>query len=357
MRHFLHPLFAVLLLAPFTIQLRGADMAPDFTKLVPVPLCASAKEAARTNHIPTAGVDLVSHTDVLSPGDSVTALISLFEKSGQKSQWLLHVEAVEPTAQEKVRKAPPSSTWYVGTGDKVTFAGSAAPVRLRLLGPFAPGTSKVPRFQEQETRITLNPGFLSIGLDQAAAAFHRIRQNNLHGKLPIRPRPFTEVEIADGKKAVAVLQLSAGEQRAIAGSQLALMSYIHLVQQTPGLDSIFYKVVKLPSVWSVVRNIGVNTSISLEKDHVSPISVSNWNLLPDMPSYTFPLSLQVNDQPALMTTLVVAPAHPPFLECGGIIGLLAEKPGDKNTYLLLRILSARHGTNTRSGSANGPNGS
>ncbi|MDB6032774.1 MAG: hypothetical protein JWM16_3112, partial [Verrucomicrobiales bacterium] len=165
----------------------------------------------------------------------------------------------------------------------------------------------------------------------------------------------TEAEIADGKKAVAVLQLSAGEQRAIACSQLALMSYIHLVQQTPGLDSIFYKVVKLPSVWSVVRNIGVNVSINLEKQHVAPISVSNWNLLPETPSYTFPLSLQINDQTALMTTLVVAPAHPPFLECGGIIGLLAEKPGDKNTYLLLRILSARHASDARPEPANVPN--
>ncbi|MDB6033989.1 MAG: hypothetical protein JWM16_4327, partial [Verrucomicrobiales bacterium] len=293
MRLMLQPLICALLFASFAIQLRGADMAPDFTKLAPVPLYSSAKEAARTNQIPTEGVDAVSQPDVLRTGDSVTALISLFEKRGEKSQWLLHVEAVEPTAQDKARKAPPSSTWYVGAGDKVTFGGSAAPVRLRLLGPFAPGSTKAPRFQVQETRITLNPGFLSIGLDQAAAAFHRIRQNNLHGKLPIRPRPFTEAEIADGKKAVAVLQLSAGEQRAIAGSQLALMSYIHLVQQAPGLDSIFYKVVKLPSVWSVVRNIGVNTSINLEKDHVSPISVSNWNLLPDMPSYTFPLSLQV----------------------------------------------------------------
>jgi hypothetical protein len=44
-----------------------------------------------------------------------------------------------------------------------------------------------------------------------------------------------------------------------------------------------------------------------------------------------------------MSTLVVAPARPPLLECGGIIGLLAEKPNDPKTYLLLRIISARKG--------------
>jgi hypothetical protein len=341
MRAFLLPLFAGALLASITIQLRGEEMAPDLTKLAPVPLCASAREAARTNHIATEGIDAVSQTDTLSPGDSVTALISLFEKRGQKSQWLLQVVAEEPNAQEKARKAPSSSTWYVGAGTKVAFAGSAAPVRLRLLGPFAADSSKPAKFQDQETRITLNPGYLSIGLDQAAAAFHRMRQSNWHGKLPIRQRPFTEAEVAEGKKIVDSLQLSASEQRSIVGSQLALMSYIHLVQQTPGLDTIFYKVVRLPSVWSVVRNVGVNVNINLEKQHVGPVSVANWNLLPEMPCYTFPLSLQINEQPALLTTMVVAPAHPPLLECGGIIGLLAEKPGDKNTYLLLRILSAR----------------
>jgi hypothetical protein len=99
----------------------------------------------------------------------------------------------------------------------------------------------------------------------------------------------------------------------------------------------------------MVRNVGVNENINLEKDHIAPITVPTWNLLPELPCYTFPLSVQINDEPALMTTMVVAPAHPPLLGCGGIIGLLAEKPGDKNTYLLLRILSAGHGAGARSG--------
>jgi hypothetical protein len=64
--------------------------------------------------------------------------------------------------------------------------------------------------------------------------------------------------------------------------------------------------------------------------------------MPQTPCYTFPLALRVNRQPALTTTLVVAPARPPLLECVGIVGLLAEKPTDKNTYLLLRIISTPH---------------
>jgi hypothetical protein len=48
-----------------------------------------------------------------------------------------------------------------------------------------------------------------------------------------------------------------------------------------------------------------------------------------------------NDEPFSVTLVVTAP-RPPLLECGGVIGLLAEKSGDKDTYLTLRIVSARN---------------
>jgi hypothetical protein len=31
-----------------------------------------------------------------------------------------------------------------------------------------------------------------------------------------------------------------------------------------------------------------------------------------------------------------------MLACGGIVGLLAENPADKENYLTLRVVSARH---------------
>src|SRR4051812_40470088 len=208
MRFFLSAIAASFLAASFSIGVCGEEMAPDFGKFAPVAIFPSVKEAARTNKIPIEGIDLPSMADVLNPGDSVTASITVFEKRG-KSQWLLYVEAVEPTAEEKARKPLPSTTWYVGAGDKVTFAGSEAPISLRLLGPFSDGAGKPPKAQDQKARITLNPGFLGIGLDEAAGAFHRMRQNKLHGNFPVRGRPFTEAEVAAGKKTMAVLQLSA----------------------------------------------------------------------------------------------------------------------------------------------------
>lgn len=338
-------------LAALALDLPAAEISPDFGKLVPIALFPSTREAARTNDIPIDRIDLPAQAGRLNPGDSLTALVTLFEKR-TTSQWLLHVEAAELTPEEKARKAKGPVVQYVGVGDKVKFERAPVPIKLRLLGPFVEAKNKLPKVEDQCARVTLDKAFLGLGLDEAAAAFSRMRERKAKGQFAIRPRPFTEAEVAEGKKTMATLQLSTNEQRAIAGSQMAMMSYVHLVQETPGLDDLFYKVVKLPSVWSVVSHLGVSATLNLETDYVAPTSTTNWNLLPETPCYTFPLTLRVNGQPALVTTMVVVPPRPPLLQCGGIVGLLAEKPNDKKTYLILRIISARHAKEPEAGTTN-----
>ncbi len=330
-----------MLLAPLV---HGQEMRPDFGKLAALQVCPAGVEFARTNDIPIEGIDPVTEADHLSPGDSITALIVLFETHRHESQWLLRIRAEEPTPDEKRRAAKPPLVLYAGVGEKMEFTQSLAPASLRLAGPFSPasGRNKVRKVQDETTRISVNQGFLGLGLDQAAAATHRIVQNHLHGQFTIRSRPFTAAQIAESQKTTAALQLSLKEQRAIAGSSLALDSYVRIVQETPGLDEIFYQVVKPPSIWSIVSHLGAKVSLNLETKYVAPTKTATWNLAPETPCYTFPLALRVNNQPALITTLVVAPPRAPFLESAGIVGMLAENPKDKETYLLLRIVSARH---------------
>ena len=325
-----------------SLHLCGGEMDPDFRKLVPVPLFAATSEGARAYRMPTQGFDLPRETDRLRPGDSLTALITLFEKGGRKSQWLLHVEAAEPTGEEKARTNKPPRVLYVGAGDKVEFSRAMAPVNLRLLGPFTERSAKLwsPKAKEEKARVSVNEGFLSIGLDQAAAAVYRMRQEHFRGTFRVRSRPFTETEAAEGKKAIADLHLSMAEQRALVGANMALESFTRLVQETPGLDGLFFKVVKPPSIWSLVWNLGVKINLDLEGKFVAPTGPIPWNLGPGTPCYTYPLALRVNGKPALTTTLVAAPPRPPLLGCAGVVGMLAENPTDKETFLLFQIISA-----------------
>ncbi len=90
--------------------LAGAELKPDFNKLAPVAPCPALVKEAGTRKIPIEGIDSPGEAGTLNPGDSATALFTLFEKGGRKTQWLLLIEAVVPTAEEKAR--PPPRTGY-----------------------------------------------------------------------------------------------------------------------------------------------------------------------------------------------------------------------------------------------------
>jgi hypothetical protein len=64
-------------------------------------------------------------------------------------------------------------------------------------------------------------------------------------------------------------------------------------------------------------------------------------LEPSTMAYYFPWLLRLNDEPALKITLVTTSPRPPLRICGGVVGVLAEKIGDEETYMTLRLISAK----------------
>ena len=58
-------------------------------------------------------------------------------------------------------------------------------------------------------------------------------------------------------------------------------------------------------------------------------------------AYYFPWLVRLNGEPALNITLIASSPRPPLLICGGVVGLLAEKIGDEETYMTLRVVSAQ----------------
>ena len=122
----------------------------------------------------------------------------------------------------------------------------------------------------------------------------------------------------------------------------ALLSYSDIAKQTGGLNDVFLKIANMPSVWSVVWNVGVQASMEVESDRIAPADPAAWGLPPHTPAYYFPMLLELNNGEPFNVTLVVTAPRPPLLACGGVIGLLAEKAGDRDTYLTLRIVSAHN---------------
>jgi hypothetical protein len=339
-----HPFSFALLAARLSAQGAVTDLTARFASVQAFPALVSV---ARANQIPLDEIETPTDGDAINPGDSLTALVTFCEKNGNRTQWLLYLEAVTPNAKEQSTKPPQPMVMHSSTGNKLEFKPSPAIVTLRTLGPFGePDTKrKPPKALDKSARFAVNQGFLALGLDHAAAVVLRLNQvdpdHERKGSFAFNSKPFSEAEITKNRKMAETLQLTPEDERALAGSAPALMSYFAIVQETAGLDDILFKMVDLPSLWSMIRHGGVNANIRFDIKHIAMAPDALLTLPTNPKLYQFPVALDLNDQPALNITFFAAPPQPPLLTCGGIVGMLVERPDGKGTYLTLRVISAR----------------
>jgi len=322
------------------LEARAAtNTVADLSRFTAVPPFAPLIAAAQAKNIPLEQIDPATDEDRLDPGDSISALITLFEKNRRK-QWLVYLEVVAPTADEGARKPPPPMVMYSSYGGTQVCVSVPAFVVVRTLGPFDDKT-KPGKAPEKSARFELNKGHLSLGLHQAAAAFQALEQGPVRGNWSVRHRPFTEEQLAKGREMATRLQLSPETERAMIGTIPALLSYFEVVRNSPGLSDIFFEVVDLPSAWSIIRHVGIK-SVSLRFNKgAGQTKAGLWGLPDSAPASHFPMVLDLNDQRALNLRFVVTSPNPPLLACAGVVGMLAEHPSEKEKYLTLRVVSAR----------------
>ena len=79
----------------FAAQLSTPAEAAVAAIASPTEPCAALAGVARSHGIPLDGVDQFSEGAVVNPGDSVTALVTLVEKS-RRTEWLLYTERRSP---------------------------------------------------------------------------------------------------------------------------------------------------------------------------------------------------------------------------------------------------------------------
>jgi hypothetical protein len=313
-------------------------------KFRPVKPCEPAIAWAETRKIPLNQVDSIIGGDALNPGDSITGLVTLHAKDTRQMQWIVYSEIVSPGSKDDIYKKARSAVFYTTLGNKLEFKSGPVMVNVRTVGPFVEaGDKRKPKVEEESARFPLDKGFLSLGLDRAVAAALKFKENKEHGNFAFGPKPFSDREIAKGRELAEITHITSDDERALCGSCPALLSYFDLVQHTPGLQDICFKVVDMPSVWSMIRHAGVTANLTFQTEQFRAADAFAWESSGNTPSYYFPILLELNKQSALKVTFVVTSPKPPLLGCGGIVGMLAEKPGDKETYLTLRVVSARRG--------------
>lgn len=327
----------------------GQETGPDFSKLAPASPCAELTAEAQARRIPLEGLDASGEPGRLDPGDSFTALVTLCEKGGRRTQWLLYLETLPPKPKQPAGKSPKPMVIYSWRSNKFEFASTPALVRLRTLGPFAGTGAKREKLEDHSVSFSLDKGFLGLGLDVGAATIYRSEQQKAKGFLWFGPELPSAAQAAEGRQLAEVLGVTPAEERALGGMFPALFSYFQVVQHTQGLEAMMLRVIDKPSLWSVVRHLGVSVNLVLDSEHLSPADTASWPSLARPSAYYFPMRLELNHRPALRATFVVTNPRPPLLSCGGVIGMLAERPGDKETYLTLRIISARRAAGSGTG--------
>jgi hypothetical protein len=309
-----------------------------YPKLKPISPGLALMTAAETNQIPMTQIDASSETNSLHPGDSATFLGTLVLHSN-RAQWILFVKAAAPDPKAAPAETPKPFVVNI-FGAPISFESKPVPASLCMLGPFSvAGTQKLKPLKKDDS-FSLNESFLGVGLDQAAAVIlRRSKATNLQSNASLK-NPPTNGTMANRTNSNA--KLTPAEKRALSGVVPAMMSYFEIVQNTEGLEDLLRKLIDTPSLWSIIRHRGASVGFYFGKEAYAADS-ADWGLPASVPVYYMPIDLRINGEVALKITVVITAPHPPRLICGGVVGLLAEKPSDDQSYMTLRVISARRG--------------
>lgn len=317
------------------------------SRLDPIPPFLELQTVAKTKEIPLEGIGRLTSTNVL-PGDSLTALITLHQKKNHLTQWLVYFQVVTASNGAPSRSEKPV-VLYNSMGDKFEFPNVPVAFHIRTIGPYVnyPSIWGAPVPRDNSGHASVNGTFLALGLDQGMAALYRLnplmqKSGATNFDLQIAEKPPSDTTAKENQKFATLLHVTPQEKTALAAGEPALISYFQAVGETPDLGEIMWKVISFPSVWSIVKHRGITASLDFDVHRIGPATLPpGWKLPGHSPAYTLPLSLTLNQKPALDVTLIVTSPRPSLVACGGIAGFVAQNPDDDETYLTLRVIGTQ----------------
>jgi hypothetical protein len=257
-----------------------------------------------------AGFDVGDHDGEWRPGDSVLYGLRL-NRNGDVRHWLLRLELCEPEARDDDGAELAPIEWSIRiNGELQQFASRQCRMVATVMDEHGAVLGR--------TEPALPRDFLERGLADACRLVQsRSMRGRRHGRLAhVDVRPLAEATVS----AVALLQI---------------------VQHDDVLAPLLWEVIERPSLWSVVSHLGARVVLRPRfhalTDMLSPV--------PELcvPAWRLPLTLDVNDDPALQVELFVADPTPPFALCGGVLGATARHPSQPGLEFSLLLLSGQRG--------------
>lgn len=259
------------------------------------------------------GFDAASPAATWSVGDELLLGLRL-RRDGADRSWLLRMRLLEPLAVDDGGAALAPVDWTLSiNGERRSFASRLCRVDVTVMDDRG---EVLGRSQPLLPRDFLDDGIAGACRD----VHHELRSWSRRG----RDQAYHRLDV-----------------QALAEATVCAVALLNVVQEDDVLAPLLWEVVEKPSVWSVVQNLGARVvlrprfhAVTEALSPVAGVDAETWRL---------PMSLFVNDEPALTVDLFVAEPDVPFALCGGVLGATARHPSDPNLEFSLLVLSARRG--------------
>ena len=316
---------------------------PALRRMEMLPVVEAAAQRAQ---VPVAKIAETVERAGLRRGDSVTTLVSHVD-GAKTRQWIVILQADQPTAKDAA-KVPPEQVIHSSSGRTLRIVGQPGALTIRVMGPFAEGEKGSSRAKDRQTHTPVNQAFLALGLDRACEMIMRLDalEKMKPGEIPkgfgigFNTRPFPSENWAATRSVLDRLGVTEAEESAFSGSFPALVMFLQIAAQTPGLDEVLRSVVDI-SWTSLLMNGG---SLNPEFEYLEPfvqLPALDWGLYAGAKCYSFKFQVRLNKKPALNCQMAVTAPRPPLLANAGIVGFAAQRPDGKGPVLLMHVVDAR----------------
>ena len=331
----------------------GADdpaAAERSTEFPPLPEVA---QFALAHEIPLQGIHVGGESEAPRAGDLAVLLVTLSEGQAHR-QWLVTLTTEDLSEADREKKPPKDTVVYTITGQTLRYPSEWSAVAIRIAGPYGDqpqdGIESGP--VDKRSRTLVRAAFLGLGFDRWCSLVLRTFPTVEGGKrlapggiepsqvLSWGARPFGDDEIREAKRLAAEVGVTPEQERFVAGSTPALNGFLHVAAKTPGSADIMLEIMKIPSLWSIVRR-GLDFRIKLQSAELSRLEPERWNL--PAPVYRMPLKLLIGGEDALDCSLSVTDPRPPLRTCAGILEISASSPQKIGIRVAIRVIATRRG--------------
>jgi hypothetical protein len=308
-----------------------------------LPVVETTAEKAR---VPTVGIGAGVNWEGLRRGDSVTALVSHVDGDKMR-QWLVLLQAEQPRGKEAADVSP-ETVIYSSSGRTLRIPGEAGALAIRVIGPFTEGENGAKKAKDRRAHTTVNQAFLALGLDRACRMIMRLDalEKMKPGEIPkgfgigFNTRPFPSENWAATRSMLDRLGVTEAEELAFGGSFPALVMFLQIAAQTPGLDEVLRSVVEISWTSLLMNRGGLNPEFEYWEPFFE-LSASDWGLSAGAKCYSFKFRVSLNGKPALDCQMAVTAPRPPLLTSAGIVAFAAQRPDGKGPVLLMQVVDAR----------------